>query len=676
MSRIHTALLCSLSLLLLETNPSPAAEAALNVVVMDPLALPLSCTCVEGTGQRRYDKLGEYLSAKLNRPVSVVHEEGLALAQNRLGKENPAHLIVGKESVVTFDAENEDVFLRPVARLTGADDTTTLTGVFLVRKDDPAQSLADLAGKTIALGPEEQADTHDAAKAALKKAGVLDEVTLVTKGSIDSAALALTDGEVDAAVVSAFMPALLEGCGKIEPGATRTLAATPPVPFITAFATDELGPELEQQLRKALVALPEDKTIFPLMETASGFTTKAHPRLQSLDPDSNAWLDWRGENRAGYTPHIPKTLPSQPTTIWSAELTGPAMAGVALYGRFLVAPDKSADLLRDIFRCFDANTGQPLWTIEYDAPEPVDYSNAPRATPVIDPTTNLVYLQGALGHLTAAKLDTGKIVWQRNLFTDFGADLLTWGSSVAPLLINGKLIINPGAEDATLAALAAATGETLWTTPGHAAAYSSFIPLPVDGGPTLVIGYDTGSLGAWNLDTGERVWEHIPPDNTDFNVTTPLLLKDNTQLLLATENNATRLHSLTPDGQISPEPVAANDDLAPDTCSPVVVNGKIYATAYGELFCIDLETMKTLFVIQDDMFYDHTNVVAGDDRVLVWSMAGDLLLLDASLGVTEYKVLAHWKPFGDDQLDSMSHPAIVPGKIYLRSQNKLLCLKL
>ena len=38
-----------------------AAEKPVQVVVMDPLALPLSCSCVEGVGQRRYDQLAEHL---------------------------------------------------------------------------------------------------------------------------------------------------------------------------------------------------------------------------------------------------------------------------------------------------------------------------------------------------------------------------------------------------------------------------------------------------------------------------------------------------------------------------------------------------------------------------------------------------------------------------------------
>ena len=44
---------------------SPEFNRQLTVVVMDPLAAPLSCPCVEGYAQRRYEVLGEYLSRRL-----------------------------------------------------------------------------------------------------------------------------------------------------------------------------------------------------------------------------------------------------------------------------------------------------------------------------------------------------------------------------------------------------------------------------------------------------------------------------------------------------------------------------------------------------------------------------------------------------------------------------------
>ena len=153
---------------------------------------------------------------------------------------------------------------------------------------------------------------------------------------------------------------------------------------------------------------------------------------------------------------------------------------------------------------------------------------------------------------------------------------------------------------------------------------------------------------------------------------TPVVLGD--RVLLGSENNATRLHAFDKSGKLNPEAVLRNGDLAPDTCTPVVVNGKIYATAYGELFCVRLSDMKTLWKKTDDMFYDHSNVMGGPDRVLVWTMAGDLLLLDAT--VDEYRLVSRFRPFGDTTLDSMSHPAIVGDRILLRSKERLASFSL
>ena len=193
------------------------------------------------------------------------------------------------------------------------------------------------------------------------------------------------------------------------------------------------------------------------------------------------------------------------------------------------------------------------------------------------------------------------------------------------------------------------------------------------GGRRQVIGYDSASVGGWDPATGERLWEHVPREGADFNVTTPLIHAG--QLLLATENNATRLHGFLPDGKINPKPVLVNGSLAPDTCSPVIVGDRVFATAYGEMYCLDLKNgLKTIWVMEDDMFFDHSNVIGGNGRVLAWTNSGDLLLLDAT--ANEFKPLSRLRPFGDASADSMSHPAIVGNRLYLRGPNELACFEL
>src|SRR3954453_1955687 len=95
----------------------------LTLVVMDPLALPLSCPCVKGYAQRDYDKLGVYLEEKLGRPVTVAFSESLtgALKNKTDGK---ADIVIGKHSVVVHDAKKAGMTFTPVASLTGKDGKT------------------------------------------------------------------------------------------------------------------------------------------------------------------------------------------------------------------------------------------------------------------------------------------------------------------------------------------------------------------------------------------------------------------------------------------------------------------------------------------------------------------------------------------------------------------------
>ena len=649
-----------------------AAESSepLQMIVMDPLALPLSCTCVEGTGQRRYDILAEFIANKIGRPVKVTFEESINLALIRTG--GKADVIIGKRSMVLFDAKYTKLRVRPIAALTGKDGSTGLHGVFLVRKDNPAKTLADLAGGKILLGPVEDADTHAAALAALAKAGVKNKLQIDTAGSIDAAAIAVVDREADAAVVSAFMLPLLEGCGKLERNSVRIIGRTSPVAFVEVFVTEAVSNQTAQKLAAALYAVRGDAQLLKVMESQNGFIPIAEPGA-AADPSANAhrWTDWRGAGRAGLMPNLPSALPNAPKRLWSAKLTGPAMAGPAATDRHVIVPDKSADFATDIFRCLDAATGREVWTLEYAAPEEIDYSNAPRATPVLQ--DGLVYLLGAAGHLHCVELTTGKVKWAVNLFHDFGAhELLTWGTTSAPLVVDQMLIINPGAAEASVVALDRLTGRVIWKSPGHPAAYSAFIAGRF-GGRRQIIGYDVAGIGGWDPKTGQRLWEVIPTEGTDFNVTTPIIVDD--KLLLATENNATRLYAFDSEGKLQPRPIAVNDDLAPDTCTPVVINGRIFATGYGKLYCLDLtDGLKTVYHVEDDMFYDHVNITAGNNRVLIWTMAGDLLLISAD--ADQYKLISGLRPFGPESLDSMAHPAMVGDLLYLRSKNELICLRI
>src|SRR5215207_10483751 len=120
------------------------------------------------------------------------------------------------------------------------------------------------------------------------------------------------------------------------------------------------------------------------------------------------------------------------------------------------------------------------------------------------------------------------------------------------------LIVNPGGAGASLVALDCATGRTRWATPGSPAAYAAFI-CGQFGGRRQIVGYDQDSLGGWDVKTGERLWQLVPPTKGDFNVPTPIAVDGG--VAVSTENNGTRLYRFDGSGRIVPEPAAQNADL-------------------------------------------------------------------------------------------------------------------
>src|SRR4249920_3588665 len=85
-------------------SPKPSSDTkSLSMVVMDPLAEPLSCPCVKGYAQRKYEKLAEFLSEQLGQPVHVTFAESFEKA---LAKEGctTIDIATGKDSVVRHDA--------------------------------------------------------------------------------------------------------------------------------------------------------------------------------------------------------------------------------------------------------------------------------------------------------------------------------------------------------------------------------------------------------------------------------------------------------------------------------------------------------------------------------------------------------------------------------------------
>ena len=660
---------------------TPTAKS-LTVVVMDPLALPLSCPCVKGYAQRKYEVLAAALERRLGGSIKLVFAESLTAALKGEAQ-GQADLIIGKRSVVEYDARRSSLKVTAVAALTGKDGETTQRGLIVVPTADPARSAADLKGYRLIFGPPECDEKHAAALALLKEHGVTAPDQLETAVACDEGAMKILEAGPDsrgAAVISSYAKPLLEGCGTVPKGALRVVARTKPVPFIVAFTGDRLTADERSRLRQALLDAGDDPALRLALETQRGFvpldgsgdekpaapadssTEKSKPAAGASS--QRAWNGWRGQNRDANVGWLPQSLPGRSAIRWRASLTNQGLAGVAADEQVVVVADRDAADKFDIFRCLNAETGDQLWAWRFLASGELDYGNSARATPLLH--EGMVYVVNAFGQLVCGDRQTGAVRWKKDLRKAFRArDERPWGVASSPLIVDGKLIVNPGGESAGVAALEPATGAVIWTAAAGPAAFSSFIAAEL-GGRRQLVGYDQTSLGGWDIATGRRIWRLAPPRPSDFNVPTPLAIDGH--LLVATENNGTRLYEFDAEGQIVAAPAAQYPDLAPDCHTPVAIAGRLFGVD-GSLHCLDLsDRLAPLWQIDDDAFSSFVTLIAAPGRLLATTQNGELLLVDTHS--TKGQIISRLQLFDGDS-GVYSHPALVGSHLYVRGSGEV-----
>ncbi len=254
-------------------KPLEIPANALVMLVMDPLSAPLSCPCVEGYAQRDYDKLAAYLTAELGKPVVAAYNASLPAAL-KMDTHDRADIVVGKHSVVLWDAKRAGRQFRPILALSGKDGVTTQNGLFVVLTNDPAKSVSDLKGYRIFYGTQDSDEKFSAAIGTLGKLGIAppakpDTCAACSDGAIKL--LELGDKVRAATVISSYAAPLLEGCGTVKKGDLRVIGKTADVPFVEAFVSDKLPAAEQAKIEDALLKVSTDAKLLEALETLLGF---------------------------------------------------------------------------------------------------------------------------------------------------------------------------------------------------------------------------------------------------------------------------------------------------------------------------------------------------------------------------------------------------------------------
>lgn len=176
------------------------------------------------------------------------------------------------------------------------------------------------------------------------------------------------------------------------------------------------------------------------------------------------WPQWQGPDRTAHSKEtgLLKEWPKDgPPLAWKVKgLGGGDSTPSIVAGRIYGMSHRGAD---EIVWALSEKDGKEVWAVRIAPAQPQNWPQSkegPSATPTVD--GDRLYVMGLAGNVACLKASDGKVVWQRNLVTDFKGRAPMWNFRESPLVDGDKVICTPGGEEATIVALNKLTGETVW----------------------------------------------------------------------------------------------------------------------------------------------------------------------------------------------------------------------
>jgi outer membrane protein assembly factor BamB len=176
------------------------------------------------------------------------------------------------------------------------------------------------------------------------------------------------------------------------------------------------------------------------------------------------WPQWQGPERTAHSKEtgLLKEWPKDgPPLAWKTKGLGggdsmPSVAAGRIYGMSNRGSDEFVWALSE-------KDGKEIWAVRIAPAPPQNWPQSkegPSATPTVD--GERLYVMGLAGNVACLQAADGKVLWQRNLVTDFGGRSPMWSFRESPLVDGEKVICTPGGPEATIVALNKLNGETIW----------------------------------------------------------------------------------------------------------------------------------------------------------------------------------------------------------------------
>jgi outer membrane protein assembly factor BamB len=373
------------------------------------------------------------------------------------------------------------------------------------------------------------------------------------------------------------------------------------------------------------------------------------------------WPQFLGPARNGTYDGPP--VGGEPRLIWETGV-GAGLAGPVAVGERVILFHRRGD--REIVESFERKTGASVWRYEYETTYRDDFGfdEGPRSVPVV--AQGVVYTFGAQGVLSAVGLDTGRKRWSVDTRTRFDVPKGFFGAAGAPVVEEGRVLLNVGGREAGLAAFDASTGELLWTSGRDEASYSSPVTATISGERLALFLTRDGFVAVDPATGAERHrlrWRSR--SRASVNAASPLVVDD---VVFLSASYGTGAIALRVKGGALETLWSGDESLSNHYATSVHRDGILYGfhgrqESAPSFRAIELRTGKVLW--SEEGFGAGTVTLAGDELLIVHER-GDMLLAAAS--PEGFRVLSRERLIPGV---IRAYPALSDATLYVRNEGTL-----
>lgn len=350
-----------------------------------------------------------------------------------------------------------------------------------------------------------------------------------------------------------------------------------------------------------------------------------------------------------------------PRMLWATDGLGATYAAVSVAGGRVY----STGLIdgRGVVFALDL-AGEVLWRTDYGPESDGRGYPGTRTTPTV--SDGMLYLLSSLGTAVALDAESGEIRWRVGIFERFEGRNTYFGVAESPLVVDSKVIFTPGGPDASVVALDARSGETIWTSKGLSDGPAYCTPRLFENGErrqivTLVASHMVGL----DPETGAVLWRHPVKVEYDIQAVSPEFLGD-TIYISHGYNQGGRLFQLAADGMSVVEKWT-EPKLDIHHGGAIVLDGLIYgAASNGTWFVLDATSGAVAAEIER---LGKGAIAYADRRLYGYTEGGEVVLVDPDpSGFRKVGSFAITRGSGNH----WSHPVISGGVLYVRHGEVLM----